>query len=157
MTVFGEKVTSEAMVSDFSRKGLNAGIHCTNMHSPGSRQSEDVAVPSLPLEHLLRQIPADGVTIELLKIDAQGADLAVFKTTGGEKGRVRRVLMEVQDLRKDDWLFMYENGSNKDEMVQVMSDFGYTSVTCIVNNCALLEMDCTFSVPEQGHYYYHYY
>ena len=65
---------------------------------------------------------AGGWPISLLKIDAQGHDLAVFESAGEHMGRIHQVTME---MVKDTCDRMYEGAPRCSEVVAKMEQYGY--------------------------------
>jgi hypothetical protein len=93
---------------------------------------------------LLNWIPA-AVVVDLVKVDAQGADLMILRTMGPAKRRVRNLQIEVQDLQPSDRLRMYENGANRKESSAEITGWGFTEKVCKMQNCAVGEMNCLFT------------
>jgi len=78
-------------------------------------------VPSIRLDTFMRLVGIQSV--EFLKIDAQGADLAVLKSLGDHIADVVRVLVEVQVVRSP-----YAGAATKAEMVRYMASRGFDLV-----------------------------
>lgn len=56
---------------------------------------------SMTLETILKKIPPN-ISVELLKVDAQGTDLEVVQSAGTELFRIEKVILEAQEDRKND-------------------------------------------------------
>jgi FkbM family methyltransferase len=87
------------------------------------RVERRIAVPTIRLDTFL-----DGMGIpevHFLKIDAQGADLAVLRSLGSRIKHVRRISLEVQINA----IPLYVNGSQKGQIEQYMSAAGFTLTT----------------------------
>jgi FkbM family methyltransferase len=60
--------------------------------------------------------------VEFLKIDAQGADLAVVRSAGDRLRRIRRIALEVQINPVP----LYEGGSQRDDVVSYLAERGFS-------------------------------
>lgn len=104
-------------------------------------------VAVLPLKELLRRLPIEEV--DLIKIDAQGADLEVIRSAGQYLPRVREVHLECQDLPRGDARLLYKHGHTKSEVLRFMSQRGFKLKGCGFNTAdgsphPLLEENCVF-------------
>ena len=139
-----DKDVAPAEYGSVIQKGMAACSLCRDKHMVGRNTPQRIGVVSF--ESVLAAIP-DHIRVVLAKIDAQGADLAVFQSAGRLSKRIEKVHLEVQDLTRSDPDFLY-NGplvSNKEEMERKMNELGFPFVKCEVNNCACLEYNCYFT------------
>eukprot|EP00929_Paragymnodinium_shiwhaense_P097068 TRINITY_DN58848_c0_g1_i1.p1 TRINITY_DN58848_c0_g1~~TRINITY_DN58848_c0_g1_i1.p1 ORF type:complete len:704 (-),score=77.15 TRINITY_DN58848_c0_g1_i1:501-2612(-) len=116
---------------------LVAGMRCTKV------DAEDT-VPVVPLKELLSRIP-DDIPVRLVKVDAQGADVQVL--ISGEKylQRVRRVVLECQDVARGDWRHLYPSGHTKTEAVDFMEAQGFVLDACTNQSHSVFrEQNCFF-------------
>jgi FkbM family methyltransferase len=81
---------------------------------------QTVTVPTIRLDTFLDLLAIPG--IDYLKIDAQGADLAVIRSLGSRIHDVRRLCLEVQVNP----LPLYRGGSRKDEVLHFLLASGFT-------------------------------
>ena len=94
-------------------------------HNPdGLRVVNTVWVPSVRLDTFLRLASIEHV--EYLKIDAQGADLAVVRSAGDRLACIDRVRLEVQIARSP-----YAGAATKAEVVEYMTAHGFELVRAI--------------------------
>ena len=116
---------------------------CKGGHAPGVNRR--VRVPVLPFEAILLALPQH-IEVEMVKIDAQGADLSVLLSARSQVHRIREVLLEAQDLPVNDPDMLYGGPlvSNVQGIVQKMQELGFTSHTKEVNNCACAEYNLHF-------------
>ena len=120
---------------------------CIRDHDTGQAAGsagQAIVIPTITLGTLLNWIPA-AVVVDLVKVDAQGADLMILRTMGPAKKRVRNLQIEVQDLQPSDRLRMYENGANRKESSAEITGWGFTEKVCKMQNCAVGEMNCLFT------------
>lgn len=61
-------------------------------------------------------------SIELLKVDAQGADLAVVKSAGGRISRIQTIILEVQTVP------LYRGSSTKTDILRYLTESGFSLV-----------------------------
>jgi len=142
--------------------GENSGT--TKENAEESRhQTMRMEVPSVAIRDVIKHIIPEEMKIDLLKIDSQGLDLAIFEssmektagTTIGEENpsnsersrKFNNVVLEVQHLPTDHPLFMYDAGPatyNFTKLVETMDKHGYDLCDCVLNNCAAVELDCSF-------------
>ena len=95
-----------------------AGLQAWN----GGDQLKDVAqypVPTLRLDTFLDR--AGIRTVDFLKIDAQGADLAVVRSAGERLKDIRKISLEVQTTPVP----LYEGASDKDEVIRYLAEAGF--------------------------------
>ena len=103
-------------------------------------QTSTYQVPVLTLRSLLQLVPRP---VSLLKVDAQGLDLSV--TLSGEaelRGKVLKVIMEMQDVPAGEDRLIYEGQPTKSERVQPMGTVGYDLRDCTPNNPIIKEENC---------------
>lgn len=78
------------------------------------------------LETILGLVPRN-ITIELLKVDAQGADLQIVQSAGKELRRIEKVIMEVQEVTgKNTELRLYQDQPSAEDAKLWMEGQGYT-------------------------------
>jgi FkbM family methyltransferase len=83
-----------------------------------------LVVPTIRLDTFLNQM---GIAeVHFLKIDAQGADLAVVRSLGSRIKDVRKISLEVQINPVP----LYAGGSQKNEVHHYMSEAGFELETC---------------------------
>ena len=116
---------------------------CKAHHAPGVNRR--FRVPALSLETVLLAIP-EHIAVDLVQIDAQGADLAVLESAKSQMHRIRHVKMEAQDLPLSDPDFLYGGLliSNASLISEKMQAYGFPHATADVNNCACLEYNLNF-------------
>jgi Methyltransferase FkbM domain len=81
-------------------------------------------VPTIRLDTFLRLMGIQEV--HFLKIDAQGADLAVVRSLGSRIKDVRKISLEVQVNHVP----LYAGASQKEEVQQYMRAAGFSLETC---------------------------
>jgi FkbM family methyltransferase len=76
-------------------------------------------VPTIRLDTFLNRT---GIrTVEFLKVDAQGADLAVVRSAGSRLKDIQKISLEVQTTPAA----LYEGGSRKDEVLRYLESAGF--------------------------------
>jgi FkbM family methyltransferase len=83
------------------------------------RVERKLAVPTIRLDTFLQQTGID--CVELLKIDAPGADLAVVRSCGERVRDIERIMVEVQTTP----LPLYHGASTKQEMIEFLESVGF--------------------------------
>jgi len=78
-----------------------------------------IAVPAIRLDTFMDLMDIDQV--EFLKIDAQGADLAVVRSAGGRLRDIERLALEVQVAAVP----LYEGGSERSAVVEYLTSRGF--------------------------------
>jgi len=123
---------------------IDACEACKKNHAQGINQR--TRVPTLSLEAVLLSIPSE-IIIERVRIDAQGADLAVLKSARSQLHRIQTVNLEAQDLPTTDPDFLYGGPLVKSlkDIVNEMRQLGFVSYSEEVNNCACLEYNLNFA------------
>jgi hypothetical protein len=101
------------------------------------------------LEHVLRVVPP-AVTIEYLKVDAQGADYNVIVGAGSLLTRVTGVSAECQDIsgRNDSRIF-YSESCISSELKAYMTKLGFAHYVCDMQAENLREENCHFGKTTQ--------
>lgn len=102
-----------------------------------------ITVGAIPMAQFLELIP-DTVTLELLKVDAQGADLMVIKSAGALLRKAKSWLVECQDLPKGDPKLLYEGASLLADVRAYATAHGYVERSCDVNNHDVRELNCVY-------------
>ena len=125
-------------------KMIDACGACKRDHAPGVNRR--TRVPTLSLEAVLLAIPSE-IIIERVRIDAQGADLAVLKSARSQLHRIQTVNLEAQDLPTTDPDFLYGGPLVKSlrDIVDEMRRLGFVHAEEEVNNCACLEYNLNFA------------
>jgi FkbM family methyltransferase len=82
--------------------------------------TQSVQVPTIRLDTFMAL--AGISTVEYLKVDAEGADLAVLRSAGDRLADVRRVMVEVDLLENR----LYEGAPTRDEMLEFMAERGFS-------------------------------
>ena len=116
---------------------------CKNNHAPGVNKR--VRVPTLSFESVLMAIP-EHIVVERVRIDAQGADLAVLKSAKSQMHRIQSVNLEAQNLPTTDPDFLYGGPlvANMHGVIEEMKRLGFQRHTADVNNCACSEYNLNF-------------
>lgn len=83
------------------------------------RVEETISVPATRLDLFMERMEIGAV--EFLKIDAQGADLAVVRSAGARLADIARVALEVQVTDQP----LYVGGSTRQEAVLYMESRGF--------------------------------
>lgn len=104
---------------------------------------QKITVPTIRMETILKMIPSQ-LEVELLKIDAQGFDVQVAKSAGNQIRRVRRLILECQDVARNDPLLLYKGAGTKADAVEYMRSVGFVLDSCEVNNEVIKEINCVF-------------
>jgi FkbM family methyltransferase len=95
-----------------------AGLQAWN----GGDQLKDVAQYPVPTVRLDTFLDHAGIrTVDFLKIDAQGADLAVVRSAGERLKDIRKISLEVQTTPVP----LYEGASDKDEVIRYLAEAGF--------------------------------
>lgn len=103
-----------------------------------------VQVHVLALEEVLAALPAEQ-EVAMLKVDAQGHDLAAVRGAGAQLRRVRRIQVELVDLDRGHPLMPYgPEQPSKDEVVIGLLKLGFLLDGCQVNVAQLREENCLF-------------
>ena len=118
--------------ADFYVNEFEAASSLLPFHPPGLAKwiggevlkiAQAIPVPTIRLETFLNRTGIREVSY--LKIDAQGADLAVIRSAGARLSSIRRISLEVQIT--DDPL--YAGASDKDAVVSYLTNAGYVLVS----------------------------
>eukprot|EP00747_Dinoflagellata_sp_TGD_P210820 gnl/TRDRNA2_/TRDRNA2_84064_c0_seq2.p1 gnl/TRDRNA2_/TRDRNA2_84064_c0~~gnl/TRDRNA2_/TRDRNA2_84064_c0_seq2.p1 ORF type:complete len:379 (-),score=70.39 gnl/TRDRNA2_/TRDRNA2_84064_c0_seq2:167-1303(-) len=94
-----------------------------------------VTVDVVALETLLERLPAD-ISIPMLKVDAQGADLGAVLSAGLQIRRADRIQVECQDLPVGDSRLLYMWQATKAEIVTALRAAGFVLERCWENSPA---------------------
>ena len=81
-------------------------------------------VPVIRLDTFLSLMGIEEV--DYLKVDAQGADLAVVRSAGKALSRIRRIRLEVQIVPQE----IYVGASRKEEVLRFMDEVGFEITAC---------------------------
>ncbi len=87
------------------------------------RVEQTIAVPTIRLDTFLHRM--DIREVEYLKVDAQGADLAVIRSAGARLADIERISLEVQ-ITPDP---LYEGASEKASVIECLHGAGFTLVS----------------------------
>jgi FkbM family methyltransferase len=87
------------------------------------RTEKKICVPTIRLETFLNRMGIGDVSY--LKIDAQGADLAVVRSAGARLPSIRRISLEVQITDRP----LYEGAPGKQSVVRYLTEAGYELVS----------------------------
>ena len=80
-------------------------------------------VKSIRLDTFMKE--HDIEIVDYLKIDAQGADLQVVRSCGKELSRIKKLQLEVCDVK------IYENGNGYDETVCYLDELGFFPIKTV--------------------------
>jgi hypothetical protein len=100
----------------------NSNLQANNVPEECKKIRKSYGVSMLRLETILELIPRD-LTIELLKVDAQGVDLRVVKSSGKQLNRIQKVIVEAQPAVKA--VELYQDGDNTQDTKSWMSKHGF--------------------------------
>lgn len=124
---------------------LNSALVCMSAHKSDVTRQSTMAVPSVELADVLEWLPDWLPQVQLVKVDAQGADLLVVQTIGLQQAhRVAKVQVELQDLPANDPLRMYSGSNTRDEFKQHLGHLGFKETYCKFQNCAMAEANCFY-------------
>lgn len=87
------------------------------------RVESTVSVPTIRLDTFMHLLSLRRV--DFLKIDAQGADLAVLRSAGSRLADIAKIILEV-DVTP---VALYEGAPTKDEIVSYLKDAGFSLVS----------------------------
>ena len=88
----------------------------------GGDQLKEVAEYSVPTVRLETFLNRAGIRkVEFLKVDAQGADLAVIRSAGERLKDIRKISLEVQTTA----LPLYEGAATKEEVIRYLTEAGF--------------------------------
>lgn len=118
--------------ADFYVNAVAAASSLLPFHPPGLAKwiggetlniAEKITVPTIRLETFLNRMGIHEVSY--LKIDAQGADLAVVRSLGARVSSIRRISLEVQVTDNP----LYAGASEKNLVVGYLTEAGYRLVS----------------------------
>lgn len=115
----------------------------------GAGTSPPEVVLVVTLAEVLRRLGS--LSVELLKIDAQGLDLEVIRSGGhyfAEK--VEHVQIEVQDVAAGSEKLLYAGMHTQQVAATALDQLGFTLRNCSVGTPELRERDCLFSNRRLG-------
>lgn len=107
------------------------------------RVESTLTVPTMRLDTFLNSVGIDSV--DFLKIDAQGADLAVVRSAGTRLKDIRKIKIEVDITAKR----LYEGSAGAEEVLAFMRAAGFVLSVTQVQSCGQ-EQDLTFVRAEGG-------
>jgi len=105
---------------------------------------EKISVHAVTLEEILQRLPPH-LTVSLLKIDAQGADLSVVLSAGSHLGRIKRIQLECQDLPIGHEDLVYAGMPTKGEIVDELRRRHFMLERCWDNTPWSKEQNCMFA------------
>jgi FkbM family methyltransferase len=121
-------IAEENGMAMFYRNGFSAASSLLPFHEPGLnewvggeelREVEQIHVPTIRLDTFLKEM---GITkVDYLKIDAQGADLAIIRSLGDRLRDVEKLCLEVQVTP----IQLYAGGSDASEVHAYMASRGF--------------------------------
>ena len=99
------------------------------------------------LIHRLRTLLPRDHLIELLKIDIQGSELDCLRSGAAELSRVANILLEVQDVRNNSKLSMYEGAPTLGALDAYLHSHGFRRQYCEWNRWTrqIREINCLYS------------
>ena len=98
----------------FDPEGLRRWVGGDQLHV-----DEKITVAAIRLDRFMHLVGIEDV--EFLKIDAQGADLAVVRSAGVRLRDIARVAFEVQITERE----LYAGGARRDDAVRYMREHGF--------------------------------
>lgn len=101
------------------------------------KEEEVTVVPTARLDTIMRLLEI--AVVDYLKIDAQGADLAVIKSAGARLRDIRKITLEVSVTPRP----LYSGAAMKEEVVDFLKSAGY-SLTRIEDQSHDQEQNLTF-------------
>ena len=104
--------------------------------------SSTSGVAVLRLDSILRLIPST-IRIELLKVDAQGVDLAVVQSAGAELKRIETLIVEVQES-KANLLYRDQPGATETRSWIEKNGFRYDAEYSYMENAEIAEANYVF-------------
>jgi len=121
-----------------SLKGVNADAQRKDWPGGCTETSLTYEVPTLRLDTVIKMIPSD-VTIEFLKVDAQGGDYDVVSSAGVELARIATAVIEVQLLRP-----LYQDSASEEQFKSLFAKSGFRHAKTKVQNLENTEANMFF-------------
>jgi len=132
-----------------SLKGVNPEAVRKDWPGGCTETSLTYEVPTLRLDTVIKMIPPE-MTIEFLKVDAQGSDYDVIQSAGSELTRVGCAVIEVQLLRP-----LYADSANEEKFKELFSKSGFRHAKTKIQNLENTEANMLFrnekmAEPKEG-------
>lgn len=102
---------------------------------------KQIGVSTISLHTIMSAIP-ERVSVDMVKIDAQGFDFEVAKSLGDTMPRVKEMMLEVQNLTQGDSRLLYNGQAPLSVIDAWMRGKGFRLSKCEVNNQAIQELNC---------------
>ena len=125
-------VSDQRGCADFYLNGYKGASSLLELNKPGLdrwigkeslQEVTKIRVPTIRLDEFMREA---GITsIDFLKVDTQGTDLAVVRSAGEFLPSIKRVVLEVQISEVE----LYRGSSKRDEILAFMNESGFVLET----------------------------
>jgi FkbM family methyltransferase len=137
--LYGNEFDAASSLLPFNEESLKGWIGGESL-----KVNSIVTVPTIRLDTFMSFAKIESV--DYLKIDAQGADLAVVKSAGDRLRDIAKITLEV-DITP---IRLYAGAPSKDEVVGFLKDFGFSLVSAEVQSNAQ-EENLTFIHADKFH------
>eukprot|EP00929_Paragymnodinium_shiwhaense_P081570 TRINITY_DN42710_c0_g1_i2.p1 TRINITY_DN42710_c0_g1~~TRINITY_DN42710_c0_g1_i2.p1 ORF type:complete len:347 (+),score=47.87 TRINITY_DN42710_c0_g1_i2:88-1128(+) len=130
------------------RHGERASASIAEVFGPDCQTPVDsIDVPVLPLDRVLRRAASYG-PIQLVEVDAEGADVSVVESAGAAAMFVPRIVLEVMDApNSSSQHLLVDDQPVKHDIVERMRGLGFELERCWLNNWGgdVLQENCAFA------------